>query len=75
MALTKNSLGKLGIWTFQLDMQPMKEAQKVAAQIEELGFGAVWVPADQVAAFSGVDAGLIDPEGGGGGGEGDGVEP
>ncbi|MEI7507706.1 MAG: TIGR03620 family F420-dependent LLM class oxidoreductase, partial [Actinomycetes bacterium] len=44
MALTKNSLGKLGIWTFQLDMQPMKEAQKVAAQIEELGFGAVWVP-------------------------------
>jgi len=41
MTLTKNSLGKLGLWTFQLDMQPMKEAQKVAAQIEELGFGAV----------------------------------
>ena len=44
MTLTKNSLGKLGIWTFQLDMQPMKQAQKVAAQIEELGFGTVWVP-------------------------------
>lgn len=44
MTLTKNSLGKLGLWTFQLDMQPMKEAQKAAAQIEELGFGAVWVP-------------------------------
>jgi probable F420-dependent oxidoreductase len=44
MALTRTSLGKLGLWTFQLDMQPMKEAQKYIAQIEELGFGAVWVP-------------------------------
>ncbi|MFZ9931241.1 MAG: LLM class F420-dependent oxidoreductase, partial [Ilumatobacteraceae bacterium] len=44
MTFTKKSLGKLGIWTFQLDMQPMKEAQRVAAAIEELGFGAVWVP-------------------------------
>lgn len=44
MTLTKNSLGKLGLWTFQLDMQPMKEAQRAAAAIEELGFGAVWVP-------------------------------
>jgi len=44
MTFTKNSLGKLGLWTFQLDMQPMKEAQRVAATIEELGFGAVWVP-------------------------------
>lgn len=44
MALTRTSLGKLGLWTFQLDMQPMKEAEKYIAQIEELGFGAVWVP-------------------------------
>lgn len=44
MALDKNSLGKLGLWTFQLDMQPMAEARRVAAQIEELGFRAVWVP-------------------------------
>lgn len=44
MALTRTSLGKLGLWTFQLDMQPMKEAQKYIAQIEEMGFGAVWVP-------------------------------
>lgn len=44
MALTRTSLGKLGLWTFQLDMQPMKEAQKYIAQIDELGFGAVWVP-------------------------------
>jgi probable F420-dependent oxidoreductase len=44
MALTRESLGKLGLWTFQLDMQPMKAAQKAIAKIEELGFGAVWVP-------------------------------
>lgn len=44
MALTRTSLGKLGLWTFQLDMQPMKEAQKYIAQIDDLGFGAVWVP-------------------------------
>lgn len=44
MTLTRSSFGKLGLWTFQLDMQPMKEAQKYIAQIEELGFGAVWVP-------------------------------
>lgn len=44
MALTKAALGKLGLWTFQLDVQPMREAQKFAAQIEELGFPTVWVP-------------------------------
>jgi len=44
MALTKAALGKLGLWTFQLDVQPMREAQKFAAQIEELGFSTVWVP-------------------------------
>lgn len=44
MALDKTSLGKLGLWTFQLDMQPMREAQKAAARIEELGFRTVWVP-------------------------------
>jgi len=44
MALTKEALGRLGLWTFQLDVQPMREAQKFAAQIEELGFPTVWVP-------------------------------
>lgn len=44
MALQRESLGKLGLWTFQLDMKPMREAQQYAARIEELGFRAVWVP-------------------------------
>ena len=44
MTLQRESLGKLGLWTFQLDMKPMREAQQYAAQIEALGFRAVWVP-------------------------------
>jgi probable F420-dependent oxidoreductase len=36
--------GRIGIWTFQLDMAPMSRAQEAAAEIEELGYGTVWVP-------------------------------
>ena len=38
------SLGRVGLWTFQLDLQPMSAAREAVAEIEELGFGAVWVP-------------------------------
>ncbi|MEU6558262.1 LLM class F420-dependent oxidoreductase [Nocardia nova] len=37
-------LGPLGIWSFQLDVQPMAVAQKAAAELDDLGFGALWVP-------------------------------
>ena len=37
-------LGRVGLWTFQLDMQPMAAAQEAMAELDELGFGAVWVP-------------------------------
>jgi len=37
-------LGRIGLWTFQLDLQPMAKAQEAVAEVEELGFGAVWVP-------------------------------
>src|SRR6187200_1106855 len=43
-AMSEMNLGRVGIWTFQLDMQPMSAAQEAAAQLEELGFGALWVP-------------------------------
>src|SRR4051812_1130845 len=39
-----DAIGRVGIWTFQLDSQPMAKAQEVAAEIEELGYGAIWVP-------------------------------
>jgi probable F420-dependent oxidoreductase len=37
-------LGRVGIWTFVLDMQPIARARELAAEIEELGYGAIWVP-------------------------------
>jgi probable F420-dependent oxidoreductase len=37
-------IGRIGIWTFALDMQPAAKAQAAAAEIEALGYGAVWIP-------------------------------
>jgi probable F420-dependent oxidoreductase len=37
-------LGRVGIWTFVLDMQPIARARELAAEIEVLGYGAIWVP-------------------------------
>jgi probable F420-dependent oxidoreductase len=37
-------LGRIGIWTFQLDLQPMAVAQETVVELEELGFGTVWIP-------------------------------
>lgn len=37
-------IGRIGIWTFQLELQPAARAQELAAEIEELGYGAVWIP-------------------------------
>jgi probable F420-dependent oxidoreductase len=37
-------VGPVGIWTGQLDLQPAARAREVAAEIEELGYGALWVP-------------------------------
>jgi probable F420-dependent oxidoreductase len=35
-------LGSIGVWTFQLDSFPATRAQEAVAELEELGFGAVW---------------------------------
>ena len=43
MPLT-DAIGRVGLWTFQLDTLPMAKAQETAAEIEELGYGAIWVP-------------------------------
>jgi probable F420-dependent oxidoreductase len=37
-------LGRVGIWTFALDLQPTARARELAAEIEALGYGAIWVP-------------------------------
>ena len=36
--------GRVGIWSFDLDLQPMTKAQETAVELEELGFRCVWVP-------------------------------
>lgn len=35
-------LGAFGVWTFQLDVLPAARMQEAAAELEELGFGALW---------------------------------
>jgi probable F420-dependent oxidoreductase len=37
-------LGRLGLWTFQLDVQPMAVARAAVGELESLGFSAIWVP-------------------------------
>lgn len=37
-------LGRVGVWTFALDVQPMGMAQEAAQELEELGYGCIWVP-------------------------------
>jgi probable F420-dependent oxidoreductase len=36
--------GPVGLWTFALDRQPAARAQELAAELEGLGYDAVWVP-------------------------------
>ncbi len=37
-------IGSYGIWTAALDLQPSAVARECAAEIEQLGFGALWIP-------------------------------
>lgn len=37
-------LGRVGIWQYQLDQVPSGQAGEIAAEIEELGYGALWLP-------------------------------
>jgi probable F420-dependent oxidoreductase len=42
MAQSSIQLGRIGIWTRQLEDQPAAEAQEAARELEELGYGALW---------------------------------
>jgi probable F420-dependent oxidoreductase len=37
-------VGGVGLWTFQLDLQPAAKARELAAEIEQQGWGALWIP-------------------------------
>src|SRR4051794_32745165 len=38
------ALGRVGVWTFSLDTVPMAKAREHAAELESLGYAAVWLP-------------------------------
>ena len=42
MAHKSIELGKFGVWTFQLDILPASRMQETAAELEDLGYGALW---------------------------------
>ena len=37
-------LGPVGVWTFALDPQPVSRARGIVAELEGLGFPALWIP-------------------------------
>lgn len=37
-------MGRVGLWSADFDLQPMSLAQEAIAEVEEMGYGAVWVP-------------------------------
>ena len=37
-------IGRVGIWTFNFDLQPAARAQEAAAELEDLGYRAIWIP-------------------------------
>jgi probable F420-dependent oxidoreductase len=37
------ALGPVGVWTYQLDLQPAPVARETATELEELGFASIWV--------------------------------
>jgi probable F420-dependent oxidoreductase len=37
-------LARFGLWTGNLDAQPMARSKELAVEIEEMGYGAIWLP-------------------------------
>jgi probable F420-dependent oxidoreductase len=37
-------IGRVGIWTFTLDFVPASQGAEHVAELEALGYGAVWIP-------------------------------
>lgn len=42
--MTEFGLPPIGVWTGALDFVPTAQARELAAELEELGYGAVWLP-------------------------------
>ena len=44
MSMGGIDIGRVGIWTWVLDHVPSSQAIELAAEVEELGYGAIWYP-------------------------------
>jgi len=44
LGMSTLNMGRVGLWAFDFDTQPMAKAQEAIAQVEEMGFNALWVP-------------------------------
>src|ERR671915_341703 len=44
MPLTSPALGTIGVFTFAVEQLPAAQAAEAMAEIEALGYGAVWIP-------------------------------
>ena len=42
--MTAPDLGRVGLWTFQLDLAPADQVRDLVPEIEAMGWGCVWVP-------------------------------
>jgi probable F420-dependent oxidoreductase len=56
--MTAAELGRVGLWTFQLDLQPAARAQEAARELEGLGYRALWIP-EAVGREAFTNAGLL----------------
>jgi probable F420-dependent oxidoreductase len=37
-------IGRIGVWTFEFEQQPWSAIAEAAAELDELGYGAIWFP-------------------------------
>ena len=37
-------IGRVGVWTFAFELHPAAQVREAAAAIEDLGYGAIWIP-------------------------------
>ena len=50
--MTTPAIGRIGIWSLELRFGDKAEASEATAELDELGFGALWVP-------GGIDSGVL----------------
>jgi probable F420-dependent oxidoreductase len=44
MSAISTDLGPIGVWTAQFDYHPASKVREAAAELEQLGYGAIWFP-------------------------------